>query len=140
MSTTVGASISHPPASWGRIINGGARLGLEGTKVDVLLRDLDVTMYWSGRARQGEYGIVCRGSREVAEMRVVSRAVKGCRHAVRQFPDALSRGGGRCLPPHQEVMELTGLQDLHAWFTGVPTSPPELVAWVDRLREAISVA
>ena len=36
---------------WGRIMNGGAWLSLEGTKVGVLLRDLDVTMYWSGRAR-----------------------------------------------------------------------------------------
>jgi hypothetical protein len=32
-------------------MNGGAWLSLEGTKVGVLLRDLDVTMYWSGRAR-----------------------------------------------------------------------------------------
>jgi hypothetical protein len=38
-------------------MNGGAWLSLEGTKVGVLLRDLDVTMYWSGRARQGEYEI-----------------------------------------------------------------------------------
>jgi hypothetical protein len=31
-------------------MNGGARLSLEGTKVDVLVRDLDVTMYWFGRS------------------------------------------------------------------------------------------
>ena len=36
----------HPPGSWGRIMNGGAWLSLEGTKVDVLLRDLDVALYW----------------------------------------------------------------------------------------------
>ena len=40
----------------------------------------------------------------------------------------------------KRLMELTGLQDLHARFTGVPTSPPELVAWVDGLREAIGGA
>jgi hypothetical protein len=38
-------------------MNGGAWINLEGTKVGVLLRGLDVTMYWSGRARQGEYEI-----------------------------------------------------------------------------------
>ncbi len=47
----------HPPGSWGRIMNGGACPSLEGTKVDVLLRDLDVAMYWSGRARLGEYEV-----------------------------------------------------------------------------------
>ena len=30
----------HPPGAWGRIMNGGAWLALEGLKVDVLLRDL----------------------------------------------------------------------------------------------------
>ena len=40
-----------PARPMGRIMNGGAWLSLEGTKVGVLLRDLDVTMYWSGRAR-----------------------------------------------------------------------------------------
>ena len=39
------------PAHGARIMNGGAWLSLERTKVGVLLRDLDVTMYWSGRAR-----------------------------------------------------------------------------------------
>jgi hypothetical protein len=34
----------HPPGSWGRIMNGGAWLALEGIKVDVLLRDLDVAV------------------------------------------------------------------------------------------------
>ena len=40
-------------------------------------------------------------------------------------------------PDHERLVEQTGLQDLHARFTGVPTSPSELVAWVDGLREAI---
>ena len=35
----------HPPGAWGRIMNGGAWLTLAGTKVDVLLRDLDVALY-----------------------------------------------------------------------------------------------
>jgi len=97
----------------------------------------------------------------------LSRAMKGCLRAVRQFPDALSRGGGRrwalpsaspmrgCVPSvaispvlsakrlkavietahalacrrrvgvlNGRLVELTGPQDLHARFTGVPTSSP----------------
>src|SRR5262249_33697068 len=37
----------HLPGSWGRIMNGGAWLSLAGMKVDVLLRDLDVTLHWT---------------------------------------------------------------------------------------------
>jgi hypothetical protein len=37
----------------------------------------------------------------------------------------------------KRLMERTGLQHLHAGFTGVPTSPPELVAWVEGLHAAI---
>lgn len=47
----------HPPGSWGRIMNGGAWLQIEGTKVDVLLRDLDVVEHWSSRAQEGEFEI-----------------------------------------------------------------------------------
>jgi hypothetical protein len=47
----------HPPGSWGRIMNGGAWLQIEGTKVDVLLRDLDVVDHWSARAQGGEFEI-----------------------------------------------------------------------------------
>ena len=111
----------------------------------------------------------------------MSRAVKGCLRAVRQFPDALSRGGGRrwtllfaspmrgCVPSvdiagavgqapkavietahalacrrrllvlnEKRLVERTGLQNLPAQFTGVPTSATGLVAWVDGLREAMA--
>ena len=44
----------HPPGSWGRIMNGGAWLTVEGRRVDVLLRDLDVVAGWSARAHAGE--------------------------------------------------------------------------------------
>jgi hypothetical protein len=47
----------HPPGSWGRIMNGGAWLEVGGRKVDVLLRDLDVALYWSERAVAGEYEV-----------------------------------------------------------------------------------
>src|SRR6516225_3041516 len=47
----------HPTGSWGRIMNGGAWLSLGGMKVDVLLRDLDVALFWPAQARRGSYEI-----------------------------------------------------------------------------------
>ncbi|HKP64513.1 MAG TPA: nucleotidyltransferase domain-containing protein [Polyangiales bacterium] len=42
----------HPPGSWGRIMNGGAWLSIDGVKVDVLLRDLDFIESVTARAEQ----------------------------------------------------------------------------------------
>jgi len=47
----------HPPGAWGRIMNGGAWLVMDGTKVDVLLRDLDVVEHWSDRAEAGGFEV-----------------------------------------------------------------------------------
>ena len=47
----------HPPGAWGRIMNGGAWLALEGLKVDVLLRDLDVVERFAKAARRGEFEV-----------------------------------------------------------------------------------
>lgn len=47
----------HRPGAWGRIMNGGAWLTLDGARVDVLLRDLDVVETWSARAREGVYEV-----------------------------------------------------------------------------------
>jgi len=47
----------HPPGAWGRIMNGGAWLTLDGMKVDVLLRDLEVALHWSAEARRGAYEV-----------------------------------------------------------------------------------
>ena len=49
--------VVHPPGSWGRVMNGGAWLGWGGERVDVLLRDLDVVEYWTGRANEGEFEV-----------------------------------------------------------------------------------
>jgi predicted nucleotidyltransferase len=46
-----------PPGEWGRIVNGGAWLSVEGDPVDVLLRDLDVVERWWGDAREGRFEI-----------------------------------------------------------------------------------
>jgi hypothetical protein len=47
----------HRPGAWGRIMNGGAWLTLDGARVDVLLRDLDIVDAWSARAREGVYEV-----------------------------------------------------------------------------------
>ena len=47
----------HPPGSWGRFMNGGAWLAVDGVEIDVILRDLDVVEDWSTRARRGDYEV-----------------------------------------------------------------------------------
>jgi hypothetical protein len=47
----------HRPGSWGRVMNGGAWLDVEGLRVDVLLRDLDVVDAFSRRALEGDYDV-----------------------------------------------------------------------------------
>ncbi len=47
----------HPPGAWGRIMNGGAWLSIEGRKVDVLLRDLDAVEHWAAQAERGLYEV-----------------------------------------------------------------------------------
>lgn len=45
----------HAPGQWGRLMNGGAWLQLEGLAVDVMLRDLTVVEHWTKRAIDGEF-------------------------------------------------------------------------------------
>jgi predicted nucleotidyltransferase len=42
---------------WGRLMNGGAWFTLDGVKVDVLYRDLDVVESWAALAEQGRFEI-----------------------------------------------------------------------------------
>lgn len=45
----------HAPGSWGRLMNGGAWLTVDGLAVDVMLRDLAVVEHWTAEARLGSY-------------------------------------------------------------------------------------
>ena len=45
------------PGEWGRIVNGGAWLTVDGTKVDLIYRDLDVVAHWTAAAEAGEFEI-----------------------------------------------------------------------------------
>lgn len=45
------------PGEWGRIVNGGAWLTIEGTRVDLIYRDLDEVLRWTAAAEDGQFEI-----------------------------------------------------------------------------------
>jgi hypothetical protein len=45
------------PGEWGRIVNGGAWLTIDGTKVDLIYRDLDEVLDWTAAAGDGQFEI-----------------------------------------------------------------------------------
>ena len=45
------------PGEWGRIVNGGAWLTIDGTKVDLIYRDLDEVLRWTAAAGDGQFEI-----------------------------------------------------------------------------------
>jgi predicted nucleotidyltransferase len=45
------------PGEWGRIVNGGGWLTVDGERVDVLYRDRDVVEHWLGEAQEGRYEV-----------------------------------------------------------------------------------
>jgi hypothetical protein len=45
------------PGEWGRIVNGGAWLTIDGTRVDLIYRDLDEVLRWTAAAQEGQFEI-----------------------------------------------------------------------------------
>ena len=45
------------PGEWGRIVNGGAWLTVDDTKVDLIYRDLGAVLYWTAAAADGRFEI-----------------------------------------------------------------------------------
>lgn len=45
------------PGDWGRIVNGGAWLEVDGEKVDLIYRDLDAVVHWTDEAEHGRFEI-----------------------------------------------------------------------------------
>ena len=43
------------PSGWGRLVNGGAWLIVDGVRVDLLYRNLDEVEHWWSEAREGRY-------------------------------------------------------------------------------------
>jgi len=86
----------HPPGAWGRIMNGGAWLTIDGAKVDVLLRDLDVVDHWSQRAVEGSFEVDCLlaylagiPTYSLMAERAVAQPLRGSLPAVGDFPERL---------------------------------------------------
>ncbi len=45
------------PGEWGRIVNGGAWLDVEGVRVDLIYRDLNKVLHWTSEAQEGRFHI-----------------------------------------------------------------------------------
>jgi hypothetical protein len=45
------------PGDWGRIVNGGAWLTVDGVKVDLIYRDLEAVLHWTAEADEGRFEI-----------------------------------------------------------------------------------
>src|SRR5579875_3849405 len=45
------------PGEWGRIVNGGAWLTIDGVRVDLIYRDLDEVLHWTAEAEAGRFEI-----------------------------------------------------------------------------------
>ena len=45
------------PGTWGRLVNGGAWLVVEGERVDLLYRDLETVEPWTAEAERGRYEV-----------------------------------------------------------------------------------
>lgn len=87
----------HEPGSWGRLMNGGAWLELDGLRVDVLLRDLAVVEHWTGEARRGRYevdgllGYVAGiPSYSLTAEAAIAQPLRGALDLVTSFPEQLA--------------------------------------------------
>lgn len=89
------------PGDWGTIVNGGAWLEVENTKVDLVYRDLGEVMHWTAEAEQGRFEI----RREVGYVAGIATYVVAGELALGEvlsgnlprpeFPDALRESGPR---------------------------------------------
>ena len=57
LTALAGIGSVHPPGSWGRLMNGGAWLTVDGIRVDALLRDLDAIEHWTSEAQHGRFEV-----------------------------------------------------------------------------------
>jgi hypothetical protein len=87
----------HPPGAWGRIMNGGAWLSIDGAKVDVLFRDLDRVDEFCARARRGSFDVdallgYVAGVPTYMLMaeRAAARTLRGDLPPVGDYPEALA--------------------------------------------------
>ena len=109
---------------------------LQRTKVDVLLRDLDIVLYWSGQARLGVYELDALLGYLAGAPTYSLMAELALNHTAH----ALACRRRLWVVNEKRIVEQARLFDLHARFVDVPMSLPELLAWVDGRRAAIGRA
>ena len=83
------------PGEWGRVVNGGAWLTIDGERVDLIYRDLDQVETWTRDAREGRFQVF----REVGYVAGIPTYVAAAELALQRvlvgslpspaFPDAL---------------------------------------------------
>jgi len=90
------------PGDWGRLMNGGAWWTVDGVKVDVLYRDLDVVRYWTEQAELGRFEVddllgYLAGfpTYAVVGELALGRQLTGAPLQRPSFPDALKRSAPR---------------------------------------------
>lgn len=90
------------PGEWGRLVNGGAWLTIDGQRVDLLYRDLDFVLHWVREAEQGRWerdqveGFVAGMATYVlAGELALGRVLSGERLPRPGFPAALRRSAPR---------------------------------------------
>lgn len=85
------------PGDWGRLVNGGAWLAVDGAQVDLIYRDLGEVLHWTSEADRGRFEI----QREVGYVAGIATYILAGELAVGEvlagelpqpsFPDALRR-------------------------------------------------
>ena len=90
----------HAPGSWGRLMNGGAWLEVEGLALDVLLRDLDAVEHWTTEAGAGRFAmdglpgyVAGIPTYSLAAEASVAVLLRGDLQRPKEFPDALVDAG-----------------------------------------------
>lgn len=89
-----------PPGTWGRLMNGGSWLTVEGVRVDVLLRDLTVVEHWMAEARVGRFDvdgllgyIAGFPTYTLGAEASINQVIRGGWSLDTTFPDALAEAG-----------------------------------------------
>ena len=70
----------------------------------------------------------------------VTGAVGQAAKAVIEMAHSIACARGLWVLNEKQLLERSGLGDVHARFTRVPPSPPQLSAWLDELRAALMLA
>ncbi len=142
----------HPPGSWGRIMNGGAWLTLEGLNRvaelavnRVVVGTLPVVgEYPRALAENGERrwhahaDFSLTHARMRAERSDVTGAVAQAAKAVLETAHALACRRRQWVLNEKKLVEQVGLDGLHEWFVRVPRPAAPLVGWVSEVRAALA--